>query len=164
PPLETSTEPVPTTSAINESSLEPETPPGSAAETFLKLVDCQPEPADLDIESPHEPVDADFDSAPMLDEPRRDRPEMRIAAVATVIGLIVFAIIAVYTFVSNAARRPAPALTQSEKAVAAHVSEPIFVATPQAAQDYQPGDANAPKTDASKPDTPKPDTPKPDTP
>src|SRR5262249_43263282 len=97
------------------------------------------------------------------DAPSVARPEMRIAAVATVIGLIVFGIIAVYTFVSNAGRRPAPTLRQTEKAASSSDnSASIFVPTPQAAQDYQPPAAETAKSDTPMPDKAATDKSKPD--
>jgi hypothetical protein len=165
PSLETVSIEAPTaTLPIDELPSEPDKPhPVSPAEASLQMTEFRPQMAEADVEPPDEAVEAEVEPAPASVEQRRERLELRVAAVATVIGLIVFAIIAVYTFVSNAARRPAPTPAKSERAAStAQTSDPLFVQTPQAAQDYQPTSADVPKSDAAKPDTPKPDTQKAD--
>lgn len=60
-----------------------------------------------------------------------EQPRFRVAAIATVIGLAVFAVVAAYAFLSNLSRRPpAPAARITEAS-----SQP-FVPTPQEARDY----------------------------
>jgi hypothetical protein len=77
------------------------------------------------------------ESAADFSEPRLERPGFRLAAVATVMALALFGLVAVYTFVSNFSRR-----SQSSAGRTANTPqsapEPLpFVATPQAAQDYK---------------------------
>jgi hypothetical protein len=61
-----------------------------------------------------------------------ERPRFRIAAIATVIALSVFALVGMYKFVSSVSRRPS--------APAARITDPAplpFVATPREALDYK---------------------------
>jgi hypothetical protein len=71
------------------------------------------------------------------DEPSADRPGFRIAAVATVIALLVFSVLSLYGLVKHLTRRPAPPVAQvaSPKNVDA---QPLpFIATPEEARDYK---------------------------
>ncbi len=69
------------------------------------------------------------------DEQRFERPGFRVAAIATVIALAVFGLVAIYTFVSNLSRRSSsPAVKVASKAQAAPLP---FVPTPREAQDYK---------------------------
>lgn len=66
-----------------------------------------------------------------------ERPGFRVAAIATIIALVVFGLVATYTFVSSAPRRPSsPAVQVASKAQSDPQPLP-FVPTPQEAQDYK---------------------------
>jgi len=85
-------------------------------------------------------------------ERRLGRPGFRVAAIATVIALAVFGLVAIYTFVSNLSRRSSsPAVKVASKAQAA--TQPLpFVPTPQEAQNYK---EEAPVPSASTPPEPQ---------
>jgi hypothetical protein len=71
------------------------------------------------------------------DERRFERPGFRVAAIATVIALAFFGLVAIYTFVSNLSRRSSSAAVQIASKTQA-VAQPLpFVPTPQEAQDYK---------------------------
>lgn len=84
--------------------------------------------------------DTAFDNhSPLADASERgfDRPGFRVAAIATVIGLAVFGLVAMYAFISNLSRRPSSAAVQiASKTQTAALP---FVATPREAQDYTEG-------------------------
>ena len=64
-----------------------------------------------------------------------DRPGYRIAAIATVVLLTVFAMVALYTFISNSSRRPS---RTAKTEVAQSAAQPLpFVPTPTEARDYK---------------------------
>jgi hypothetical protein len=85
-------------------------------------------------------------------ERRLERPGFRVAAIATVIALAVFGLVAIYTFVSNLSRRSSsPAVQIASKTQAA--AQPLpFVPTPQEAQNYK---EEAPVPAASAPPEPQ---------
>jgi outer membrane biosynthesis protein TonB len=85
-----------------------------------------------------------------------ERPGFRVAAIATIIALVVFGLVATYTFVSSAPRRPSsPAVQVASKTQAAPQPLP-FVATPQEAQEYK---EEAPVPTVSTSPEPKPEQP-----
>lgn len=89
---------------------------------------------------------------PPVPEPREqgfERPGFRVAAIATVIALAVFALAGIYAFVSSASRRPSAPLARMTEAA----PQP-FVPTPQEAQDYK---EEQPAPIASKPAEVQPD-------
>ena len=66
-----------------------------------------------------------------------ERPAFRVAAIATIIALVVFGLVATYTFVSRTPRRTSsPAVQVASKTEPAPQPLP-FVPTPQEAQDYK---------------------------
>ncbi|MEK6284401.1 MAG: hypothetical protein AABO57_01515 [Acidobacteriota bacterium] len=66
-----------------------------------------------------------------------ERPGFRVAAIATVLALAVFALVAIYALVSNLSRRPSPAVVRVASATEAAVQPSPFIPTPQEAQDYR---------------------------
>jgi hypothetical protein len=85
------------------------------------------------------------------DERRFERPGFRVAAIATVIALAIFGLVAIYTFVSNLSRGSSSAAVQIASKTQA-VAQPLpFVPTPQEAQDYK---EKAPAPSASAPPEP----------
>lgn len=88
-------------------------------------------------------------------ERRLERPGFRVAAIATVIALAVFGLVAIYTFVSNlSGQSSSPAVKVASKAQAAPQSLP-FVPTPQEAQNYK-EEAPVPAVAAQEPQTVRP--------
>ncbi|MCI0490759.1 MAG: hypothetical protein L0229_29545 [Blastocatellia bacterium] len=94
-----------------------------------------------------------------LEEPGSDgaqsaeRPGFRIAAIALVIALGIFAIVALYTIFSAGARRPSSDLNDADKEAAMLEPSP-FIPTPQEARDYveeEPGTAEPENTAPDKP-------------
>jgi hypothetical protein len=85
-----------------------------------------------------------------------ERPAFRVAAIATIIALVVFGLVATYTFVSSAPRRSSsPGVQVASKAQSDPQPLP-FVATPQEAQDYK-EEAPAPAVSTSQ--EPQPEQP-----
>ena len=90
------------------------------------------------------------------DERRFERPGFRVAAIATVIALAIFGLVAIYTIVSNLSRRSSSAAVQIASKTQA-VAQPLpFVPTPQEAQDYK---EEAPLTAPSTPPEPQTERP-----
>ena len=85
-----------------------------------------------------------------------ERPAFRVAAIATIIALVVFGLVATYTFVSRTPRQSSsPAAQVASKATTAPQPLP-FVATPQEAQDYKeeapvPGVSTSPQPQPERP-------------
>jgi hypothetical protein len=95
---------------------------------------------------------------PLTDAQERgfERPRFRVAAIATIIALAVFGLVAMYTFVSRVSRRSSsPAVRVASKTEAAPQPLP-FVPTPQEAQDYK---EEAPAPAASTPPESQPERP-----
>jgi hypothetical protein len=83
------------------------------------------------------------------DEQGFERPRFRVAAIATVIALAVFALVGMYALLSSVSRRPSVRVAQITEA-----SPQPFVPTPQEAQDYK---EEQPTPIASTPPEPQPD-------
>ena len=85
-----------------------------------------------------------------------ERPAFRVAAITTIIALVVFGLVATYTFVSRTPRRPSsPAVQVASKIEPAPQPLP-FVPTPQEAQDYKeeapvPAVSTSPEPQAERP-------------
>ena len=93
---------------------------------------------------------------PPVDDHERgfERPGFRLAAVATVVALVVFGVVAMYKVISHFSRRStAPAIQIASKTEDAPQPLP-FVATPHEAQDYK---EESPKTPTAP--TPQPERP-----
>jgi hypothetical protein len=85
-----------------------------------------------------------------------ERPTFRVAAIATIIALVVFGLVATYTFVSRTPRRSSsPAVQVASKMEPAPQPLP-FVPTPQEAQDYK---EEAPVPSVSTSPEPQPERP-----
>lgn len=85
-------------------------------------------------------------------ERRLERPGFRVAAIATVIALAVFALVAIYAFVSSLSRRSSSRVVQVASKTEAALSPLPFVPTPQEAQNYK---EEAPVPAASAPPEPQ---------
>ncbi len=85
-------------------------------------------------------------------ERRLERPGFRVAAIATVIALAVFALVAIYAFVSSLSRRSSSQVVQVASKTEAALSPLPFVPTPQEAQNYK---EEAPVPAASAPPEPQ---------
>ena len=86
-------------------------------------------------------------------ERRMERPGFRVAAIATVIALALFGLLAVLTLVSNFSRR-SNSPTSKTASTAQSTPQPLpFVATPQEAQDYK-EEAQVPSPSAEQPSEP----------
>lgn len=66
-----------------------------------------------------------------------ERPGFRVAAITTIMALIVFGLVATYTFVSSVSRRPSSPAAQVASKIEAAPQPLPFVPTPQEAQDYK---------------------------
>jgi hypothetical protein len=66
-----------------------------------------------------------------------ERPDLRVAAIATVIALAVFALVATYAFVSSVSRRPSASVERVAVAAEATPQSLPLVPTPQEARDYE---------------------------
>lgn len=77
---------------------------------------------------------------------RYDTPSFRIVAATIVIGLVLFCVVAVYTFFSASGRRQAIARAARPAAVTDVVEEPAFIPTPDAARDFAAEQAQQPVT------------------
>jgi len=66
-----------------------------------------------------------------------ERPAFRVAAIATIIALVVFGLVATYTFVSRTPRRSSSPPVQVASKIEAAPQPLSFVPTPQEAQDYK---------------------------
>ena len=66
-----------------------------------------------------------------------ERPAFRVAAIATIIALVVFGLVATYTFVSRTPRRTSSSSVQLASKVEPAPQPLPFVPTPQEAQDYK---------------------------
>ncbi len=88
-----------------------------------------------------------------------ERPGFRVAAIATIIALAVFGLVAIYTFVSSVSRRSSsPAVQVASKTQGAPQPLP-FVPTPQEAQDYKEEAPASVAPVASTPPEPQPERP-----
>lgn len=77
------------------------------------------------------------ESAADANDSRMERPGFRVAAIATVIALAIFALVALYTIVSNFSSRTHSSANKTAS-TAQSAPQPLpFVATPQEAQDYK---------------------------
>jgi hypothetical protein len=94
------------------------------------------------------------------DDASSDRPGFRIAAIATVVALVIFAIVSLYGLVKHLTRRPAPAVPQTASLTDVSAQPLPFVATPDEAQNYR-EEQPAPKASApAEPQTTSPSEPK----
>ena len=84
------------------------------------------------------------------------RPAFRVAAIATIIALVVFGLVATYTFVSRTPRRSSSSAVQVASKMEPAPQPLPFVATPQEAQDYK---EEAPVPSVSTSPEPQPERP-----
>lgn len=77
-----------------------------------------------------------WESVTEVEEQGVERPGFRVAAIATVLALSVFALVALYALVSNPRRR-SPTVVRVASATEAAPQPLPFIATPQEAQDYK---------------------------
>ena len=118
--------------------------PGSRARPSVAMLidlDKGPPSQDLRAQSSCRPPTLDAfdyqDTDSPLHERRMDRPGFRVAAIATVIMLAIFGLVAIYTLFSSFSRRSASSATKTASATQ-DTSQPLpFVATPKEAQEYK---------------------------
>lgn len=77
------------------------------------------------------------ESAAEAHDSRMERPGFRVAAIATVIALAIFGLVALYTIVSNFSSRTHSSASKSATTAQSTLQPPPFVPTPQEAQDYR---------------------------
>ncbi|HTG18248.1 MAG TPA: hypothetical protein VK747_23600 [Blastocatellia bacterium] len=82
---------------------------------------------------------------------RFDSPSFRIVAAAMVVALVLFCVVAVYTFFSGGAQRRLAA-RKSQPAPAAVAEQPPFIPTPDSARDYEEEQSHGSAPNEQRPD------------
>jgi hypothetical protein len=82
---------------------------------------------------------------------RFDSPSFRIVAAAMVVALVLFCVVAVYTFFSGGAQRRLAA-RKSQPAPAAVAEQPPFIPTPDSARDYEDEQSHGSAPNEQRPD------------
>ena len=82
---------------------------------------------------------------------RFDSPSFRIVAAAMVVALVLFCVVAIYTFFSGGAQRRLAA-QRSQPAPAAVAEQPPFIPTPDSARDYEEEQARGSAPNEQRPD------------
>jgi hypothetical protein len=107
----------------------------------------------VDEAAEHHVYNASSEHAP---EPfyRFDSPSFRIVAAAMVVALVLFCVVAVYTFFSGGAQRRLAA-RRSQPAPAAVTEQPPFIPTPDSARDYEEEQSHGSAPNEQRPDADK---------
>jgi hypothetical protein len=117
---------------------------------------------DSELESPPSAKDRSTESDALpealsgVDEASSERPGFRAAAVATVIVLVIFALVSLYGLVTRLTRRPTSTVAQVASPTGVNAQPLPFVSTPEEAQNYK---EEQPAPEASAPSEPQTDSP-----
>jgi len=111
---------------------------------------------DSELESPQNGMDRTTEALGEVDDASSERPGFRIAAVATVIALVLFAVVSLYGLVSHLSRQPTSTVARVASPTDVDAQPLPFVATPQEAQDYR---EEQPSPEASAPSKPQSGSP-----
>lgn len=132
--------------------------PEAATAPGATLEIAYPKHRDMDP-SQKSDTDSGYSNSPTeFHEQASEQPGLRVAAIATVIALALFALVAIHAFVSNIKRRPSESPSESIVRVASATEEAPqslpYVPTPREAQDYT---EKQPASMASTPPEPRAD-------